>query len=75
MNITIFGGIETAVSAFAKCVSKDASAPFESITLLEGITIESEIQIFDGIRLVPIEASSNLPRCLGSLPQSDSGNF
>ena len=75
LNIAIFGGIEAAVSAFERCVSEDASASFESITLLEGITLEAEIQVFDGIRLVPIPASSNLPRCLGSLPQRDVSNF
>ena len=75
LNIAIFGGIETAVSAFDKYVSEDASASFESITLLEGITLETEIQVFDGIRLVPIEASSNLPRCLGSLPQPNGADF
>ena len=75
LNIAIFGGVETAVSAFEKCVSKDASASFESITLLEGITLETEIQVFDGIRLVPIPASSNLPRCLGSLPHVSESDF
>ena len=75
LDISIFGGIETAVSAFEKCVSEDASASFESITLLEGITLETEIQVFDGIRLVPIEASSDLPRCLGSLPRVSESDF
>ena len=75
LNISIFGGIEAAVSAFDKCVSEDASASFESITLLEGITLETEIQVFDGIRFVPIPASSDLPRCLGSLPGTDVTHF
>ena len=75
LNIAIFGGIETAVSAFERYVSEDASASFESITLLEGITLETEIQVFDGIRLVPIKASSDLPRCLGSLPQPNGADF
>ena len=75
LNIAIFGGIDAAVSAFEECVSEDASASFESITLLEGITLETEIQVFDGIRLVPIPASSNLPRCFSSLPQRDVSNF
>ena len=66
MNIAIFGGIEAAVSAFDKSISKDAPVSFESITLLKGITLETEIQVYDGIRLVPIPASSDLPRCLGS---------
>ena len=75
LNIAIFGGIEAAVSAFERCVSEDASASFESITLLEGITLETEIQVFDGIRLVPIPASSDLPRCLGRLPWVNEANF
>ena len=75
LNIVIFGGIEAAVSAFDKSVSKDASVSFESITLLKGITLETEIQVFDGIRLVPIPASSDLPRCLGSFSQTDVSHF
>ena len=71
LNIAIFGGIETAVSTFDKSFSKDASASFESITLLKGITLETEIQVFDGIRLVPISASSaDTPRSLGNISQS-----
>ena len=75
LNIAIFGGIEAAVSAFGKSISKDASVSFESITLLKGITLEAEIQVFDGIRLVPIPASSDLPRCLGSFSQTDVSHF
>ena len=74
LNIAIFGGIETAVSAFDKSFSKDASVSFESITLLKGITLETEIQIFDGIRLVPIypyASSAGTPRSLGSISQTD----
>ena len=73
LNIAIFGGIEAAVSAFDKSISKDASVSFEYITLLKGITLETEIQVFDGIRLVPIPASSDIPRCLGSF--SDVSHF
>lgn len=75
LNIAIFGGIEAAVSAFNKSISKDASVSFESITLLKGITLETEIQVFDGIRLVPVPASTNLPRCLGSFSQTDVSGF
>ena len=75
MNIAIFGGIEAAVSAFDKSVSKDAPVSFESITLLKGITLETEIQVYDGIRLVPIPASSDLPRCLGSFSETDISDF
>lgn len=75
LNIAIFGGTEAAVSAFDKSISKDASVSFESIILLKGITLETEIQVFDGIRLVPIPASSDLPRCLESFSQTDVSNF
>ena len=75
LNIAIFEEVETAVSAFDKSVSKDASVSFESITLLKGITLETEIQVFDGIRLVPIPASSDLPRCMGSFSQTDVSHF
>lgn len=72
LNIAIFGGIETAVSTFDKSFSKDASVSFESITLLKGITLETEIQVFDGIRLVPIYVSSSAdaPRSLGNISPS-----
>ena len=75
LNIAIFGEIEAAVSAFDKSVSKDVSVSFESITLLKGITLETELQVYDGIRLVPIPASSDLPRCLGSFSQTDISDF
>lgn len=75
LKIAIFGGLETAVSTFDKSISKDTSVSFESITLLKGITLETEIQVFDGIRLIPIPASSDLPRCLGSFSQTDVSNF
>ena len=75
LNIAIFEEIETAVSAFDKSISKDASVSFESITLIKGITLETEIQVFDGIRLVPIPASSDLPRCMGSFSQTDVSYF
>lgn len=75
LNIAIFGGIEAAVSAFDKSTSKDATVSFESITLLKGITLETEIQVFDGIRLVPIPASSRLPRCFGSYSHTDVSDF
>ena len=75
LNIAIFGGIETAVSAFDKSISKDASVSFESITVLKGITLETEIQVFDGIRLVPIPASSDLPRCLENLSRTEASHF
>ena len=45
-------GVEEAVSAFDRC-TRDEPASFQYCALLEGITIDEETQIFDGIRLVP----------------------
>ena len=45
-------GVETAVSAFDRCAT-DTQASFQYWALLEGICVEEETQIFDGVRLVP----------------------
>ena len=45
-------GVEEAVSVFDKYAT-DGQASFQYCALLEGITIDEETQIFDGIRLVP----------------------
>lgn len=49
-------GVEEAVSAFDRC-STDTQASFQYMALLEGITIDEETQIFDGVILVPPPAS------------------
>ena len=45
-------GVEAAVSAFDRCTT-DPQASFQYWALLEGICVEEETQIFDGVRLVP----------------------
>ena len=45
-------GVEAAVLAFDRCTT-DAQASFQYWALLEGITIDEETQIFDGVKLVP----------------------
>ena len=57
LKIAIVRGVEGAVSAFNKC-TKDTYASFQAMALLEGIRLDTEIQIFEGIRLVPIPNSS-----------------
>lgn len=44
--------VEAAVSAFDRCTT-DTQASFQYLALLEGIYVEKETQIFDGVRLVP----------------------
>ena len=56
LKIAIFRGIEAAVSDFARC-TKETGGSFQTITLLSGIMLETEIQVFKGIRLVPIPDS------------------
>ena len=61
LKITIAYGIEEAVSTFDKC-TKETQGSFQDVALLEGIKLESEIQVFEGIRLIP------LPRSTSELP-------
>ena len=78
LNIAIFEGIGGAVSAFDRCTTKEASISFEFIALLEGITLETEIQVFEGVRLVPLPSThvvSQLPRCLGNIPLASTSRF
>jgi len=78
LQIAIFGGIEEGVSVFERCTTKDASVSFEFIALLEGITLEAEVEVFKGIRLVPLPSTGtveDLPRCLGSLLPTDRARF
>lgn len=64
LKIAIGRGIEKGVSAFDRC-TKNTFGSFQEIALLEGIRLETEIQVFEGIRLVPLPHSiSDLPYCL-----------
>ncbi len=61
LKITIAYGIEEASSTFDKC-TKETQGSFQDIALLEGIKLASEIQVFDGIRLIPLpNSTSELP--------------
>ena len=67
LKIAIVRGIEGAVSAFDKC-TKDTHVPFQYMALLEGIRLEVEIQVSEGLRLVPLPRStSELPYYLPNL--------
>lgn len=78
LKIAIFGEIEESVLAFDRCTTKDASVSFDFIALLEGITLAAEIEVFKGIRLVPLPSTgavSDLPHCLGSLGSTSLSRF
>ena len=67
LKIAIFRGIESAASDLERC-TKEIDGSFQAIILLTGITLEAEIQIFDGFRLIPLPNSTReLPRCWGGL--------
>ena len=54
--------VEAAVSAFDRCMTA-TSVSFKYCALLEGIHVDAETQIFDGVRLVPpLDSLSNLSR-------------
>ena len=68
LNIAIAYGIEEAVSAFDKCGCPEGTQNFfQDIASLNGIRLETETQVYEGVRLVPFphripcELSSYLP--------------
>lgn len=61
LKITIAYGIEEAVSIFDKC-TKETQGSFQHIILLDGIRLKTEINVFEGVRLIP------LPRSTSELP-------
>ena len=64
LRIAIMFGVEKATSDFDRC-TKNPSGSFQYIALLEGIKVEKEIQVFDGLRIVPLpKSTSELPDCL-----------
>ncbi|RKU28795.1 hypothetical protein C6497_08525 [Candidatus Poribacteria bacterium] len=64
LRITIARGIESAVLAFDRCTT-ETHGSFQYYAVLEGIKLECEIQVYEGIRLVPLpEKESDLPRHL-----------
>ena len=68
LRIAIVWGVDGAVSAFDKC-TVDASSSFRVVALLEGVTLDEQKQVFEGIELVPLpESTSGLPRYLPLAP-------
>ena len=65
LNIAIVRGIEGAVSAFDRC-TEDMPGSYQYTALLEGIKLKTEIQVFEGIRLMPLPSSTSEIR--GYLP-------
>ena len=67
LKIAIVCGVEEAVSVFERSSRIEGSQGyFQSVASLEGIRLESEIQVFEGVRLVtvPDPASGPVPAVL-----------
>ncbi len=61
LRITIVYGIERAVDEYEKC-TENSKGSFQVMAFLQGIKLEKEIQVSEGIRLVPLPNSpSKLP--------------
>ena len=58
LKIAIVYGIEKAVSDFEKGIGSGQQS-FQYIALLEGVRVETEIQICKGIRLIPLPLSTS----------------
>ena len=71
LKVTIVQGVEKAISTVDRCTT-DTHVPFQYMALLESIRVEEKIEIFDGIRLIPLSSStSELPHYLPSTFNSE----
>ena len=68
LEIAIGQGIAEAVSVFDACSCPEGTySTFQCVALLEGIKLITEVQIFEGVRLVPLPASEISEELLQSL--------
>ena len=58
LEITLVRGVKEAVSFFDRCSRpKGTHAFFRDVGLLEGVKLETEVEVFEGVRLVPLPSS------------------
>ena len=61
LRISVVHGIDRAVSDFDRCTKKEQGS-FQALALVEGIKLKEDVQVCQGIRLVPLSnSSSKLP--------------
>ena len=76
LQITLVRGIEEAVSVFHRYSSPEgAHYFFQDVALLEGIMLEKEIPVFEGVRLVPLPSSETSDEVECYLPGFPSNTF
>ena len=55
LDIALVRGIEQAVSVFGRCSRPEgAHGFFQDVSVVKGITLKKEIEVFRGVRLVPL---------------------
>ena len=55
LDIALVRGIEGAVSVFGRCSRPEgAQGVFQDVSVVKGITLKTDIEVFKGIRLVPL---------------------
>ena len=55
LDIALVRGIEQAVSVFGRCSRPEgAQGVFQDVSVVKGITLKTDIEVFKGIRLVPL---------------------
>ena len=54
LDLSILLGVEEATSSFVRSLEAD-SCPYRRLTLLGGVTLEEEMNLYDGIRLLPLQ--------------------
>ena len=76
LEIAIVRGIDEAVSAFDRSsCSKGTHSFFQHVALLAGIKLKTEIQVFEGVRLVPLPSSKTSEEVVRYLPGFPSHAF
>ena len=74
LDIALVRGIARAVSVFEKCSRPEgAHGFFQDVSVVEGITLKKEIEVFRGVRLVPLldsGISAEVLRCFSDFPVS-----
>ena len=76
LEITLVRGIEEAVSVFDRCSCPEgAHGFFQDVAVLKGIKLETEIQVFEGVRLVPLPSSKTSEELTQYLPGFPSDTF
>ena len=75
LRFAIVRGTEGAVSEMDRCLRFNCGS-FKHIALLGGIRLEKEVEVFDGIRLVPLSSvESERPSYIPDVPRFMPGDF